>query len=102
MFQKPLKRIPIKEINYVQSSKSIGGDQIQPIIENPSAIKHVDSVPNTSAMKETLIWNKEDSAGCDEELPPPPKTSVQFDLYWKKIRNSRSQCYQFLKVRYIL
>lgn len=31
------------------------------------------------------------------EVPPPPKSSIQFQMHWNKIRNKPNMCYHYLK-----
>lgn len=33
-----------------------------------------------------------------EEVPPIPKSSVQFQMHWNQIRHKHNLCYQYLKV----
>lgn len=32
-----------------------------------------------------------------EEVPPPPKSSIQFQMHWNKIRTKPNMCYHYLK-----
>uniref|UniRef100_A0A1B6CMH6 RNA polymerase II-associated protein 3 n=1 Tax=Clastoptera arizonana TaxID=38151 RepID=A0A1B6CMH6_9HEMI len=83
--KKPLKRIVIDELSSETDSYNTLSYQIQS--------------PDKSNLKSKNKINPSDLTKCDEEVqvPPPPKTSVQFETSWKRIQNNRAQCFTFLK-----
>lgn len=49
---------------------------------------------------QTTVTNRPTQVVSSEEVPPIPKTSVQFLTAWKKVRTNSHLCYLYLKVRH--
>lgn len=97
-FQKSLKRVKIHDVGF-NSPKHI------------CARKPTCSIPETQELLQDVALPKPVEAQQGhkprsnltivsglKDLPPPPKTSVQFHNYWDTIKDNPQLCYRFLRV----
>nr|XP_012145173.1 PREDICTED: RNA polymerase II-associated protein 3 [Megachile rotundata]XP_012145174.1 PREDICTED: RNA polymerase II-associated protein 3 [Megachile rotundata] len=92
--KKSLTRIPVEEVEFGTLEHNYDKDKIEHNESEPVLIKEI-STDNNVIKKDNPVKSSE----IIENIPPVPKTAVQFIMNWKTIKSSELK-YKYLKQLY--